>query len=118
MTIRQFGCLFKGMATAADSSVDHRRRPARPVRGLNFCPARRAYTYPESLPIVNASGGPERRGLPDMPSKQFGGTWFRSPFLVTDKRPRPYQPNNEGPVRRASTLQFLFNSAFAEQDDR
>lgn len=76
-----------------------------------------AYTYPESLPIVNASGGPNCRGLPYMPTKQFGGSWFRSPFLVTDNALVPYEPFTEMQVDAPSTLQFLFNGAFAERDD-
>ena len=40
----------------------------------NFLPGSPAYTYPESLPIVNASGGPNCRGLPNIPSKQYGGS--------------------------------------------
>ena len=114
----EFGCLFKGMATAADKfgPIIGGVRPGLFVAS-NFLPGAPAYTYPESLPIVNASGGPNCRGLPDMPSKQFGGTWFRSPFLVTDNAYVPYQPNTEVQFDAPSTLQFLFNGAFAERDD-
>jgi phospholipid/cholesterol/gamma-HCH transport system substrate-binding protein len=76
-----------------------------------------SYTYPESLPIVNASGGPNCRGLPDMPSKQYGGSWYRAPFLVTDNAYIPYEPFTEVQVDAPNTLQFLFNGAFAERDD-
>ena len=76
-----------------------------------------SYTYPESLPIVNASGGPNCRGLPDMPSKQFGGSFYRAPFLVTDNAYIPYEPFTEVQVDAPSTFQFLFNGAFAERDD-
>ena len=44
-------------------------------------------------------------------------TWFRSPFLVTDNAYVPYQPNTEVQFDAPSTLQFLFNGAFAERDD-
>jgi phospholipid/cholesterol/gamma-HCH transport system substrate-binding protein len=55
--------------------------------------------------------------LPNMPSKQFGGSWYRSPFLVTDNAYVPYQPNTELQFDAPSTLQFLFNGAYAERDD-
>ncbi|WIM88073.1 MCE family protein [Candidatus Mycobacterium wuenschmannii] len=83
----------------------------------NFMLGQPAYTYPESLPIVNASGGPNCRGLPDLPSKQYGGSWFHSPFLVTDNAYVPYQPNTELSIDAPSTLQFLFHGAYAERDD-
>ncbi len=76
-----------------------------------------SYTYPESLPIVNATGGPNCRGLPNIPSMQFGGSFFRSPFLVTDNALIPYEPFTEVQVDAPSTFQFLFNGAFAERDD-
>jgi phospholipid/cholesterol/gamma-HCH transport system substrate-binding protein len=83
----------------------------------SFVPGVPIYTYPESLPIVNATGGPNCRGLPNMPSKQFGGSWFHAPFLVTDNAYIPYEPFTEVQVDAPSTLQFLFNGAFAEHDD-
>ncbi|MCW2651882.1 MAG: MCE-family protein [Mycobacterium sp.] len=82
----------------------------------NFILGAPNYTYPESLPIVNATGGPNCRGLPDMPSKQFGGSWYHPPFLVTDNAYIPYEPFTEMQVDAPSTLQFLFNGAFAERD--
>ena len=83
----------------------------------NFLPGAPAYTYPESLPMVNASGGPNCRGLPDVPTKQFGGSWYHTPLLVTDNAYIPFQPNTELQFDAPSTLQFLFNGAFAERDD-
>ena len=115
----EFGCILQGIAKA-------HRHASRPIIGgvrpglfvsSNFLPGAPAYTYPESLPIVNASGGPNCRGLPNLPSKQFGGSWYRTPFLVTDNAYIPYQPNTELQFDAPSTLQFLFNGAFAERDD-
>ena len=83
----------------------------------NFILGAPNYTYPESLPMVNATGGPNCRGLPHMPSKQLGGSWYHSPFLVTDNAYIPYEPFTELQVDAPSTLQFLFNGAFAERDD-
>lgn len=83
----------------------------------NFLLGGPAYTYPESLPMVNASGGPNCRGLPNMPNKQGSGAWYRAPFLVTDNAYIPYEPFTELQVDASSTLQFLFNGAFAERDD-
>lgn len=82
-----------------------------------FPPGAPSYTYPESLPLVNASGGPNCRGLPHIPSKQFGGSWFRSPFLVTDNAYIPYQPPTELQWDAPSVAQFLFNGAYAERDE-
>lgn len=83
----------------------------------NFLPGSPGYTFPESLPVVNASGGPNCRGLPNVPSKQYGGSWYHTPFVVTDNAYIPYQPNTELQFDAPSTLQFLFNGAFAERDD-
>ena len=84
---------------------------------MSFIPGSAPYTYPESLPIVNASGGPNCRGLPNLPTKQIGGSWYHAPFLVTDNAYVPYQPNTELQFDGPSTLQFLFNGAYAERDD-
>lgn len=114
----EFGCLLEAMVTAAAKfgPIIGGTKPALFVSS-NFLPGVPAYTYPESLPIVNASGGPNCRGLPDIPSKQIGGSWYRAPFLVTDNAYVPFQPNTEVQVDAPSTLQFLFNGAFAERDD-
>jgi phospholipid/cholesterol/gamma-HCH transport system substrate-binding protein len=114
----EFGCLFQGIRLAVQTfaPVIGGIRPGLFVAS-NFLPGAPAYTYPESLPIVNASGGPNCRGLPDVPTKQYGGSWYRTPFLVTDNAYVPYQPNTELQFDAPSTLQFLFNGAFAERDD-
>ena len=54
--------------------------------------------------------------LPDLPTKQGAGSWYRPPFLVTDNAYVPYQPNTELQFDAPSTLQFLFNGAYAERD--
>lgn len=114
----EFGCIFEGTANAVDrfAPIIGGIRPGLYVSS-NFLPGSPAYTYPESLPIVNASGGPNCRGLPDVPSKQYGGSWYRAPFLVTDNAYVPFQPNTELQFDAPATLQFLFNGAFAERDD-
>ncbi len=114
----EFGCILQGTGQAVDffAPIIGGTRPGLFVSS-NFLPGSPAYTYPESLPIVNATGGPNCRGLPNVPSKQFGGSWYRSPFLVTDNAYIPYQPNTELQFDAPSTLQFLFNGAFAERDD-
>ena len=113
----EFGCLFQGVAKAIDTfaPVIGGIRPGLFVAS-NFLPGSPAYTYPESLPIVNASGGPNCRGLPNVPSKQYGGSWYHTPFLVTDNAYVPFQPNTELQFDAPSTVQFLFNGAFAERD--
>lgn len=114
----EFGCILVGVKNG-------NQRAGMLVGGLkpgamvssSFVLGVPSYTYPESLPIVNASGGPNCRGLPDMPSKQFGGSFYRAPFLVTDNAYIPYEPFTEVQVDAPSTFQFLFNGAFAERDD-
>ncbi|MDH6243802.1 MCE family protein [Mycobacterium sp. OTB74] len=113
----EFGCLFTGLASATDrfAPLLGGVRPGLFVSS-SFIPGAPAYTYPESLPYVNASGGPNCRGLPNVPSKQYGGSWYHTPFLVTDNAYVPFQPNTELQFDAPSTLQFLFNGAFAEKD--
>jgi len=114
----EFGCMFAGIQRGIQEFA-----PVIGVRkaGLftssSFVLGAPSYTYPESLPIVNASGGPNCRGLPDIPTKQSGGSWFRAPFLVTDNANIPYEPFTEMQVDAPSTLQWLFHGAFAERDD-
>jgi phospholipid/cholesterol/gamma-HCH transport system substrate-binding protein len=114
----EFGCILQSMKNLNDrnSSVLGGMKPGAMV-SADFVLGVPAYTYPESLPIVNATGGPNCRGLPDIPSKQYGGSWYRTPFLVTDNALIPYEPFTEVQVDAPSTLQFLFNGAFAERDD-
>jgi phospholipid/cholesterol/gamma-HCH transport system substrate-binding protein len=114
----EFGCILEGTGQAVDffAPIIGGTRPGLFVSS-NFLPGSPAYTYPESLPIVNATGGPNCRGLPNIPSKQLGGSWYKSPFLVTDNAYIPYQPNTELQFDAPSTAQFLFNGAFAERDD-
>lgn len=114
----EFGCILQSVKQLSD-------RTGRILGGIHpgvivsssFVLGTPTYTYPESLPIVNATGGPNCRGLPNLPSKIFGGSWFRSPFLVTDNAYIPYEPFTEVQVDAPSTFQFLFYGAFAERDD-
>lgn len=114
----EFGCLF--------GAIDRGIKEFAPILGVkkaglftssSFILGAPSYTYPESLPIVNASGGPNCRGLPDLPTKQTGGSWYRAPFLVTDNANIPYEPFTEMQVDAPSTLQWLFHGSFAERDD-
>lgn len=114
----EFGCLFAG--------IDRGIKEYAPLIGTvkaglftssSFILGAPAYTYPEALPLVNASGGPNCRGLPDIPTKQTGSSFYRSPFLVTDNALIPYEPFTEVQFDAPSTLQFLFHGSFAERDD-
>ncbi len=114
----EFGCLF--------GAIDRGIKEFAPILGVkkaglftssSFVLGAPSYTYPESLPIVNASGGPNCRGLPDLPTKQTQGSWYRAPFLVTDNANIPYEPFTEMQVDAPSTLQWLFHGSFAERDD-
>jgi phospholipid/cholesterol/gamma-HCH transport system substrate-binding protein len=114
----EFGCFFAGTARGIKEFAPLLGvRKAGLFTSSSFVIGAPAYTYPESLPIVNASGGPNCRGLPDIPTKQTGGSFFRSPFLVTDNALIPYEPYTELQFDAPSTLQFLFHGAFAERDD-
>jgi phospholipid/cholesterol/gamma-HCH transport system substrate-binding protein len=114
----EFGCLFAGIGRGIKEFAPLLGvRKAGLFTSSSFVLGAPSYTYPESLPIVNASGGPNCRGLPDIPTKQTGGSFFRSPFLVTDNANIPYEPFTELQFDAPSTLQFLFHGAFAERDD-
>jgi phospholipid/cholesterol/gamma-HCH transport system substrate-binding protein len=114
----EFGCILVGLKVGSErgSKLVGGIKPGAMVSS-SFVPGVPSYTYPESLPIVNATGGPNCRGLPDIPTKQYGGSWYRAPFLVTDNAYIPYEPFTEVQVDAPNTLQFLFNGAFAERDD-
>ena len=93
------GCIVQGVATGAPATGSRRSSVAYdPARWSvsSFVLGVPAYTYPESLPIVNASGGPNCRGLPHLPSKQYGGSCFKSPFLVTDNALHPVRAVHRG----------------------
>lgn len=45
------------------------------------------------------------------------GSWFRSPFLVTDNAYIPYKPLEELQVNAPDTLQYLYNGAFAKRSE-
>lgn len=114
----EFRCLFDGIERGIKEFAPLLGvRKAGLFTSSNFVLGAPSYTYPESLPIVNASGGPNCRGLPDIPTKQNGGSFYRAPFLVTDNAYIPYEPFTELQVDAPSTLQFLFHGAFAERDD-
>ncbi len=114
----EFGCILEGVKVGGDRAgkLLGGIKPGAMVSS-SFILGVPAYTYPESLPIVNATGGPNCRGLPDLPTKQYAGSWYRAPFLVTDNAYIPYEPFTEVQVDAPNTLQFLFNGAFAERDD-
>lgn len=114
----ELGCIFQGVAKGRQRGADilGGYKPGAMVSS-SFVLGVPSYTYPESLPIVNATGGPNCRGLPNLPSMQYGGSYFRSPFLVTDNALIPYEPFTEVQVDAPNTFQFLFNGAFAERDD-
>ncbi|MCJ0902912.1 MCE family protein [Rhodococcus sp. ARC_M6] len=70
-----------------------------------------AYTNPESLPKVAASGGPNCYGLPSFDPKVDG----QAPFAVTNTGNVPFVPNTELEVTVPTIFQFLFGDSY-EQD--
>ncbi|WP_092806316.1 MCE family protein [Rhodococcus globerulus] len=71
----------------------------------------KAYTNPESLPKVAASGGPNCYGLPSFDPKVDG----KAPFAVTNTGNVPFVPNTEFEVTVPTIFQFLFGDSY-EQD--
>ncbi len=114
----EFGCLFAGIERGIKEFAPLIGvRKAGLFTSSSFVLGAPSYTYPEALPQVNASGGPNCRGLPDIPTKQTGGSFYRAPFLVTDNANIPFEPPSELQFDAPSSLQFLFHGAFAERDD-
>lgn len=70
-----------------------------------------AYTNPESLPKVAASGGPNCYGFPTFDPKVDG----KAPFAVTNTGNVPFVPNTELEVTVPTIFQFLFGDSY-EQD--
>ncbi|TSD45542.1 MCE family protein [Rhodococcus sp. KBS0724] len=71
----------------------------------------KAYTNPESLPKVAASGGPNCYGFPTFDPKIDG----KAPFAVTNTGNVPFVPNTEFEVTVPTIFQFLFGDSY-EQD--
>ncbi|MGF2952672.1 MCE family protein, partial [Mycobacterium sp. THU-M116] len=70
----EFGCLFAGIERGIKEFAPLLGvRKAGLFTSSSFVLGAPSYTYPESLPVVNGSGGPNCRGLPDIPTKQNGG---------------------------------------------
>src|ERR1700761_3413806 len=67
----EFGCLFAGIERGIKEFAPLLGvRKAGLFTSSSFVLGAPAYTFPESLPVVNASGGPNCRGLPDIPNKK------------------------------------------------
>lgn len=65
------------------------------------------YTYPDSLPRVNASGGPNCADLPHVP-----GPGDRPPFVVTDNAPVPYAPRTTSITNPPKFFQVFFDGLY------
>lgn len=66
-------------------------------------PGKEPYTYPNSLPRVDAQGSPTCAGGLSNPN-----TTEHSKFYVTDNAPVPYQPRMTPKVNREKLFQLLF----------
>jgi len=61
------------------------------------------YRYPDNLPKVAATGGPQCHDLPRVPFQK------RPPFVITDVNANPAQYGNEGILLNSDALkQFLY----------
>lgn len=73
-----------------------------------FTYSQKPYTYPDSLPKVNATGGPNCVGLPDrVPTDPH------APYVVTDTANVPYVPNTQLTLNAPKVFQILFADLFA-----
>ncbi|MGW0044926.1 MCE family protein [Rhodococcus sp. NPDC003348] len=70
----------------------------------SFLPGAAPYTYPNDLPKVNASGGPNCWGLPDFDPKRDGN----APFVVTDTGTVPYVPSTKASLNVPKMFQWLY----------
>ncbi|MFD1813560.1 MCE family protein [Rhodococcus gannanensis] len=66
------------------------------------------YTYPESLPRVNASGGPNCVGLPG----DLDFTVDHPPFVVTDNAPVPYAPRTTSVTNPRKFFEVFFDGLY------
>lgn len=103
----EFGCLFAGIERGIKEFAPLIGvRKAGLFTSSSFVLGAPSYTYPESLPIVHASGGPNCRGLPDIPTKQTGGrstahrSW--SPITPTSRTSRSPNSSSTRPPRYSS----------------
>ncbi|TSD96509.1 MCE family protein [Skermania sp. ID1734] len=72
-----------------------------------FMYGQKPYTYPDSLPKVNATGGPHCEGLPGrVPSDPA------PPFVVTDTANVPYVPNTKLMLNAPKVFQILFAGVY------
>ena len=70
----------------------------------SFVPGSDPYTYPNDLPKVNASGGPNCWGLPNFDAKRDGN----APFVVTDTGNVPYVPSTKTAFNVPKMFQWLY----------
>lgn len=66
------------------------------------------YTYPKDLPKVNATGGPNCRGLPNLDPA------VHAPFLVTDTGTVPFVPSTKTALNMPKLFQILFAGVYPE----
>ena len=70
----------------------------------SFVPGSDPYTYPEDLPKVNASGGPNCWGLPNFDPKRDGN----AQFVVADTGTVPHIPSTKTALNVPKMFQWLY----------
>ncbi|MCQ4117789.1 MCE family protein [Rhodococcus tibetensis] len=75
----------------------------------SFMYGQEPYSYPEDLPKVNASGGPNCAGLPNPDPN------VHAKFLVADTGTVPFVPSTEVQVHMPKVFQILFAGVYPEQ---
>ncbi|NDK88248.1 MCE family protein [Gordonia desulfuricans] len=97
-------CFLRTSAVASDIAKPYMGgRNGTLLLYAGLLPGKEPYTYPQSLPRVNADGPPTCAGGLSDPT-----TTAHSDFYVTDNAPTPYQPRTTPKFDRTKLFQLLF----------
>ncbi|RVW06550.1 MCE family protein [Rhodococcus spongiicola] len=77
----------------------------------SFIPGFEPYTYPDNLPVVNATGGPNCWGLPDLDPRRDGN----APFVVADTAIEPYVPSTGASLNVPKLFQWLYGGVAPQE---
>lgn len=102
-------CMFRGLEESkVIGDAAYNAQPGLKM-SLSLVPGSEPYRYPDDLPKVAASGGPQCMGLP------LRDPNVAAPFLVTDIGVNPFapdrQPNGGQPTTTGDLMSYLFGTA-------
>ena len=102
-------CLILGLDKAKPiaDAIEGGQEPAI-LLNAGFTYSQEPYTYPDSLPKVNATGGPNCVGLPDRVPQDPN-----APYIVADTANVPYVPNTQLKFNAPKVFQVLFGDLLA-----